>query len=96
MAYNKLSPYRTTVETDEQGTHVTYVSTRIVSWDANIITLRTDGWDTVTTRRKMNQASNQFSLGFGIYRRKGVTYVRTPHGDAFPLSDSFEMARANA
>jgi hypothetical protein len=72
---------------------VTYVSTRIVSWDANTITLRTGGWGGVTMRRKMNQASYQFRLGFVVYRRKGITYVRTPHGAEHVLTDTFEMAR---
>jgi hypothetical protein len=75
---NKLSSYRTTIAGDENGTHVTYVSTRVVSWSARTVTLRNGGWDTVTTRRKMNQASNQFNLDFCVYRDKGETYVRQP------------------
>lgn len=75
---NKLSSYCTTVASDEHGTHVTYHQTAIVSFNDSTITLRTGGWDTVTTRRKMNQAARQFGLDYGVYREKGETFVKLP------------------
>lgn len=76
---DRLSSYHTTVAADAQGfTVVTYVATAIVSFNRNVITLRNSGWDTVTTRRKMNQAANQFGLSYSVYREKGETFVRLP------------------
>ena len=77
---DKLSNYRTTW--DASG--VTYVSTRIVSWDDDRVTLRDGGWRSATTKRKMCQAALQFGLGYVVSQRKGDWYVtrlgRAPDG----------------
>jgi hypothetical protein len=72
---DKLSSYRTMWIGDNDHGCVHYVRTNIVEWDDNTITLRTGGWRTVTTKRKMNQASRQFGLGYGVHQRKGEWYV---------------------
>ena len=93
MAYNKLSMYKTAILHELNGMAVQYHQTKIVSWDQYQITLRTGGWDSVTTRRKMNQTSIQFGLGFGVWRRKGITYVKTPYGAEAKLGDGVSMVR---
>jgi len=72
---NKLSSYATTIAARNGNTTVTYHETAIVEFDLECVILRTGGWDTVTTRRKMNQVANQFGLGFSVYRDKGLTMV---------------------
>lgn len=64
------------IVTRDGNTMVTLHRTVVVEFDAERIILRTGGWDTVTTRARMNQASNQFGLGYQVYRDKGLTYVR--------------------
>jgi hypothetical protein len=60
----------TTVHTDKDGiTRVIYHSTPVVSFDDNKITLNTGGWSTNTTKTRMNQASNQFNLGYQVYQK---------------------------
>lgn len=54
-------------------------STLVVEATRDTIKLDTGGWDTVTTRARMNQASNQFGLGYRVYRDKGGLHVDTPH-----------------
>lgn len=90
---DKLSEYRTTWAEDAAGGVVTYVRTRIVEWTADTVTLRTGGWDTVTTRRKMNQAARQFGLPFSVYRRKGESFVLTPGSIEVPLDDVVTFSR---
>jgi len=73
---DRLSTYRTAWSTPSPDTGtVIYASTTIVSWAADTITLDDGGWDIVTTRRKMNQASNQFGLGFSVFQKKGERFV---------------------
>jgi hypothetical protein len=73
---DKLSTYRTTWHTGAYGGAVTYTSTEIVSWDADrTVTLDSGGWRTVTTKRKMVQASNQFNLGYTVHQHKGDWFV---------------------
>ena len=83
---HKLSNYKTTWATDGKTGTVTYTHTEIVRWDADTITLKTGGWDSVTTRRKMNQTANQFGLEYGVYCRDFTSYVETSAG-VFPLGD---------
>lgn len=73
---NVLSTYKTKITTFGGYTSITYHSTEIVKFNADTIILNFGGYDTVTTRRKMNQASHMFDLGFGVYRDKGVTTIR--------------------
>lgn len=76
MARNdKLSTYRTTWEHDATRGSVTYTRTRIVAWEGDNVTLNSDGWQTVTTKRKMNQAANQFGLRFGVRQKAGEWFV---------------------
>lgn len=72
---NKLSNYRTTWEHEGNRGSVTYVHTRIVAWEGDIVTLNSGGWQTVTTKRKMCQAANQFALRFCVFQRKGEWFV---------------------
>ena len=93
MAYNQLSTYKTTwAETGESGV-VTYTNTNIVSWTKGKIILRSGGWESVTTKRKMNQASIQFGLGVSVYQRKGVWYVDTPFKTGVLFKDGMTIKR---
>lgn len=90
---DKLSTYCTTIAQAGDLTAVTYHKTQIVAFDSRNIVLRTGGWDSVTTRRKMNQAARQFGLNYGVYRDKGESYVRTPAGAVVPLTDEVVFVR---
>jgi len=90
---NALSPYATTIASCGDLTCVTYHSTQIVAFDRHNVTLRTGGWDTVTTRRKMEQASHQFGLNYSVYRDKGESMVRLPDGRVVPLDREVTFAR---
>ena len=92
---DKLSTYQTTIAAAGDLTCITYHRTQIVAFDRHNIVLRTGGWDTATTRRKMNQASNQFGLRYSVYRDKGESYVRTPSGAIVPLTDEVIINRSN-
>lgn len=73
----KLGKAHTTIAKIDSKLIVTYHSTAIVIVDYtnNTIKLDTGGWFTSSTQWRMNQASNQFELGFAVYRKKGLWYV---------------------
>ena len=48
---------------------VRYWNTDIVKFNNERIILNTGGWSTVTTKLRMNQASNQFGLGYNVYQK---------------------------
>jgi hypothetical protein len=92
MAYNKLSNYRTAWTEDDEGGVVIYAQTKIVEWKKDgKIKLNSDGWQTVTTKRKMNQTSQMFNLGFGVYQRDFEWFVDTPDGRTLEYYDGMEF-----
>jgi len=88
---DKLSTYKTTFKLDGDKGCVTYTDTDIVEWVKNKITLRSGGWESVTTKRKMNQAANQFNLGYSVFQKDFVWYVDTPQGDTVKFYDGMEL-----
>lgn len=76
------------------GGTVRYHNTIVVDWNVELIRLNTGGWQTVTTKRRMNQASDAFGLGFGVYQKdydwyaafKGKIYRFQPEGGAMRLT----------
>jgi len=78
----EIGKHATTVATGEDGkTRVTYHSTVVVAFDHNEVTLNTGGWETVTTKTRMNQTSNQFRLGYQVYQKDYQWYVWFPGTD---------------
>lgn len=93
MSYNKLSNYRTTwTETNGRGS-VVYIHTPIVEWNEDTITLKSGGWESVTTKRKMNQSALQFGLGFGVYQKNYEWFVDTPKGETVSFVDGMKLER---
>ena len=48
---------------------VYYHNTRVVFYCNGFITLNTGGWSTATTKLRMNQASNQYNLGYRVFQK---------------------------
>lgn len=92
MAYNRLSNYATTVFTEGNFTKVVYHSTTIVKWTGQKIVLDSGRYQTATTKRKMNQASRQFNLGYTVYQEDFSWYV-TFKGKTLPFQDEMILER---
>lgn len=90
-----LSPYATTVSNIDDLTTVIYHQTKIVAFNDSMIILDSGGWDTATTKRKMNQASEDFGLGFQVFAKNGDWFV-TFNGQTSPFSDGMTLNRKNA
>ena len=41
----------------------------------NKVMLNNGGWYSVTTKRRMNEVSDEWDLGFSVFQKKGVWYV---------------------
>lgn len=68
---DKVGTHKTTVRVTGPVTTVRYHQTDVVAFDADRIILCTGGWKTPTTKLRMNQASREYSLGYGVYQKKG-------------------------
>jgi hypothetical protein len=90
-----LSKYKTKITTDGNVTRVVFHSTTVVEFDARTITLRTGGWRSRTTLRKMSQASRQFDLGFRIFQYDFGWFV-SYDGITLPFDgDTFTITRVS-
>lgn len=69
----------TSIRTEHLGknpsTIIQYHDTDVVSFNTEEIVLNNGGYITVTTRTRMNQASNQFGLGYHVSIKQGEMYV---------------------
>ena len=73
---NKIGTGHTTVKTDKAGiTTVTFWNTDIVYFSKEVIMLNSGGYRTATTKTRMNQASNQFNLGYTVAQENYKWYV---------------------
>jgi len=66
-------------------TIVTYRGTPVVVFDDSKIELNTGGWKTATTKTRMNQASNQYDLGYQVVQKGGEWFVKQVNGQTIPF-----------
>jgi hypothetical protein len=63
-----------------------YHNTTVAEKQRNNIRLDTGGWQTRTTKTRMNQFSNEFCDGaFSVYQKKHEWYVRLADGRELPF-----------
>jgi hypothetical protein len=72
---SKVSKNNTCVGRDGKKITITLHNTQVVSFDDKKIILDHGGWVTTTTAARMNQASNEFNLGYYVSRKAGEMYV---------------------
>lgn len=72
---DKIGTHKTSVFTHENTTFVKYHWTNVVAFNRDTITLNTGGFETNTTKTRMNQTSNQFDLGFRVYQKNFDWFV---------------------
>lgn len=78
---NEVGRAHTAIATENGQTSVYYHGTPVVRFGGGKpVTLNTGGYFTVTTKRRMNQAANQYGLGFQVYQKAGKWYVEHHSG----------------
>ena len=77
MGRSKIGRHGTRVTTTEGVTKVRYWGTDVVTIDRNhnTVTLDTGGWFSMTTKKRMNQASEEFGLGYRVFQEKFDWFV---------------------
>ena len=77
---------------DQAMNCVTYHWTDVVCWDNKKIILSSGGYRTVTTKRRMNQASEQFGLGYRVFQKDYEWYVEYK-GKVYDYYDGIVLKR---
>jgi hypothetical protein len=71
---------------------VWYHGTCVVEFNPARIRLHSGGWRTATTKLRMNQASNQFKLGYSVYQKNHAWLVDF-NGQTLPFEDGMILQR---
>ena len=83
----------TTITSEEGAVVITYHWTPVVSFTPETVTLKTNGYHTATTKARMNQASNQFGLGYSVYQKNYGWYVTTRNGETLDFVEGMTFNR---
>lgn len=96
-----IGNHKTTVSTENGVTRVTYHATTVFEYDrnTNTVILRSGGWQTNTTKLRINQAIRQFAINelpgmelfAGISQHKGEWTVHWHKGEGVPFSDGMVL-----
>jgi hypothetical protein len=88
----KVSERATAIISEEGYTKVVYHSTCVVKWNQERIILDSGKWQTATTKTRMNQASNQFDLGYRVFQKDYEWFVEWK-GETLEFFDGIELQR---
>ena len=72
---DRVGTHATRIATEGGETFVKYHRTKVVLFTKDTIILDNGGYQTVTTKTRMNQTSNQFDLGFRVYQKNFDWFV---------------------
>lgn len=83
----------TSIAGDGEGnTEIAYHSTKVVIFSEELIALDNGGWSSVTTKRRMNEVSHTFNLGYQVFQAKHQWYVSFG-GKTYPYSNKMRLDR---
>jgi len=88
----KVRGVATSVEKRDGWMVVRYHSTDVVRFNSQSIILDSGGWSTFTTKARMNQASNEFDLGYQVWQKDFVWFVSWK-GEELEFEDGMELVR---
>ena len=88
----RVGTHKTNILQLEGMTSIVYHSTAVVQFNSDKIILNSGGWDTRTTKSRMNQASNQYGLGYEVYQVDYSWYVDYL-GETIPFEDGMILYR---
>lgn len=78
----------TTIRTEDEDLVVRYHWTDVVMVrDGKMVTLNSGGYQTATTKVRMNQTANQYDLGFTVYQKNFQWFVDTAHEGTLDFYD---------
>lgn len=66
---SKVGRVATKVYAEAGSTVIQYHATKVVTFNDKEILLNNGGWKTNTTKARMNQASNEYGLGYTVYQK---------------------------
>ncbi len=93
---DKVGTHKTAIYQSDGYTCIRYHSTEVVRFNDDEIILNSGGWQTKTTKSRMNKVSDAFQLGFRVSQRQGewfVDYFANEIGDTYSFNDGMILER---
>ena len=93
---NKVGELKTAIYQSDGYTVAQSHDTQIVRFNDDEIILNSGGWQTKTTKSRMNKVSDAFQLGFRVSQRHGewfVDYFANEIGDTYSFNDGMILER---
>jgi len=87
-----LGRVATKISKENDRTVIRYHNTDVVAFNNDEIVLDSGGWSTATTKTRMNQASNQFNLGYNVFQ-KDYTWFVDYKSKTIPFHDGMSLNR---
>lgn len=92
--YNEVGKHHTSIRSEGDEIIVRYHKTDVVRFDTRtrIVKLFSGGWQTNTTKLRMNQFSQQYCDGkFGVWQEDRVWFVSFPDNHVEGFKDGMEI-----
>ena len=87
-----IGTHRTTISVYDGFTRIQYHNTQVVKFSDTVIILDSGGYQTATTKTRMNQTANQFDLGYHVYQKNFEWYVDFD-GKTYDFEDEMILER---
>lgn len=91
--FDTIGKHATNVFSEEGSVNVVYHNTVVVRFNSSGVRLNSGGFLTNTTKTRMNQAANQFGLGFHVYQKNWDWFVSLENGSVIPFEDNMLISR---
>ena len=85
-----MKKHATTIFTDDNITYVVYHKTAVVKYTNDKIVLNSGGWETKTTKDRMNATAYENNLPYRIYQKDFVWYV-VLNNKCYQFKDGMEI-----
>lgn len=91
---DRVGSHKTDIGVDAQGhMYVRYHQTDVVTWNDRLVMLNHGGHMTPTTKLRMNQAANQYGLGYYVFQKRGAWYVRDRAGNTKEFDGGYAVVQ---
>ena len=77
-------------DNDDGFTYVIYHKTAVVKFNDDDVILNSGGWDTKTTKDRMNQTADEYGLNYIVYQNKFNWYVIYDK-KCYPFEDNMQL-----
>jgi len=88
----RVGNHATSIFTEDGFTKIVYHTTVVVKFNYDTIVLNSGGWETATTKVRMNQASSQYNLGFTVLQKDFEWFI-SYNGKVIDFHDNIELKR---